>query len=259
METETPVHFDETGARVNGTLEWLHSASTEQATYYAIHPKRGSEAMDAIGILPERTGWSIHDAWQPYFNYPNAKHGLCNSHLVRELVFLIERYSQKWAEDFLALLLMMKDKVDRTKALGHVAFSETELRAFEVCYAWSIEQGIRANPPPVRQPNQRGQIKQSPARNLLDRLINHKDKTMAFVYDFDVPFDNNLAERDIRMVKVQQKVSGGFRSSEGANTFCQVRSYISTARKNGQRVLDVLYQALSGTPYSPSFIQAQAE
>jgi transposase len=259
VETEKPVHFDETGARVKGKLAWPHSASTEQATSYAIHPKRGGAAMDAIGILPGRTGWSIHDAWQPYLNYVEAKHGLCNAHLVRELVFLIERYSQKWAKDFLALLLNMKRKVDTAKSQGQVALSELQLRAFEVCYDAIVERGERANPPPVRQPNQRGRLKQSPARNLLDRLINHKDKVMAFVHDFDVPFDNNLAERDIRMVKVQQKVSGGFRSDDGANIFCQMRGYISTARKNGQRVLDVLYQALSGTPYSPSFIQAQAE
>jgi transposase len=259
VETEDPVHFDETGARVNGTLEWLHSASTEQATYYAIHPKRGSEALDAIDILPGRTGWCIHDAWQPYLNYVDAKHGLCNAHLVRELVFLIECHSQKWASDFLALLLNMKEKVDAAKSQGQSSLSRLQLAAFETVYDQIVERGEWANPPPVRLPGQRGRLKQSPARNLLDRLLTHQDKVMAFAYDFAVPFDNNLAERDIRMVKVQQKVSGGFRSTDGANVFCQVRSYISTARKNGQRVLDVLYQAFSGTPYSPSFIRAQAE
>ena len=257
VETETPVHFDETGARVKGTLEWMHSASTEQATFYAIHPKRGSDAMDAIDILPERHGWSIHDAWQPYFKYPEAKHGLCNAHLVRELVFLIEHCSQAWAKDFLSLLTNMKEKVDAAKTQGQSILSTLQVLVFEQVYDWIVERGERANPPPVRQPSQRGRLKQSPARNLLDRLKIYKNEIMAFVYDFAVPFDNNLAERDIRMVKVQQKVSGGFRSDDGAHVFCQVRSYISTARKNGQRVLDVLYQALTGTPYVPACVQVQ--
>jgi transposase len=253
-QTETPVHFDETGARVNGQLAWLHSASTDQVTAYAIHPKRGSDAMDAIGILPQRQGWSIHDAWQPYFKYPQAKHGLCNAHLVRELVFVMEHDDQAWAKDFLFLLLTMKEKVDSAKSLGQSALSERQVVGFEQLYDRIIERGERANPSPVRQPNQRGRLKQSPAWNLLDRLKNHKAEVMAFVHDFAVPFDNNLAERDIRMVKVQQKVSGGFRSGDGANVFCQVRGYLSTARKNGQRVLDVLFQALQGVPYSPPVV-----
>lgn len=159
VETQDPVHFDETGARVNGTLEWLHSASTEQATYYAIHAKRGSEAMDAIAILPGRTGWCIHDAWQPYLKYVDAKHGLCNAHLVRDLVFLIERYSQKWAKDFLALLLNMKDKVDTAKSQGQVSLSALQLAAFETVYDLLVARGERANPPPVRQTGQRGRLK----------------------------------------------------------------------------------------------------
>lgn len=258
VETETPVHFDETGTRVKGKLEWLHSASTEQATYYAIHPKRGGAAMDAIDILPEREGWSIHDAWSPYFNYPDAKHGLCNAHLVRELVFLIEHYSQAWAKDFLSLLTNMKEKVQAAKSQGQSTLSALQVAVFEQVYDRIVARGERANPLPVRQPNQRGRLKQTPARNLLDRLITYKNEIMAFVYDFAVPFDNNLAERDIRMVKVQQKVSGGFRSGDGARVFCRVRSYISTARKKGQRMLDVLSQALRGTPYLPCFITAKA-
>jgi len=156
------------------------------------------------------------------------------------------------------LLLNMKQAVDTAKSQGQPALSRLQIADFEPCYDRVIERGVRANPLPVRQPNQRGRLKQSPARNLLDRLISHRDKVLAFIYDFDVPFENNLAERDIRMVKVQQKVSGGFRSGGGANVFCQVRSYLSTARKNDRRVLDVLYQAFRGTPYSPSFIPAQA-
>jgi len=258
IETEEPVHFDETGARLNGKLEWLHSASTQQATYYAIHPKRGSEAIDDIDILPKRKGWSIHDALPSYLKYLDAKHGLCNAHLVRELVFLIERHCQEWASGFLELLLEMKAKVERAKELGQTALSRQQLTIFEQCYDFAVAWGECDNPPPVRMPNKRGRLKQSRARNLLNRLIAHKDKVLAFVYDFAVPFDNNLAERDIRMVKVQQKVSGGFRSTDGANVFCQVRSYISTARKNGQRVLVALGQALRGTPYVPPVISTQA-
>lgn len=257
VETEDPVHLDETGARVNGKLNWLHVASTPQVTYYAIHPKRGSEAIDAIGILPKRTGWSIHDAFAPYLNYPDAKHGLCNGHLVRELVFLIEQRGQLWACALLELLLTIQHTVGRTKSQGQNALPAFQLAAFEQDYDEIVAAADKEHPPPVRHANQRGRLKQSPERNLLDRLIQHKDKVLAFAYDFAVPFDNNLAERDIRMVKVQQKVSGGFRSDAGANVFCQVRSYISTARKNGQRVLEVLYQVLNGEPYSPAFIAAQ--
>jgi len=204
IETEEAVHFDEGGARVNGKLEWFHSASTQQATYYAIQPKRGSEAMDAIGILAERQGWVIHDAWKPYLIYENAKHGLCNAHLVRELVFLLERHDQEWAGGFLELLLDMKAKVERAKELGQTALSRQHLTIFEQCYDFVIAWGETDNPPPLREPNQRGRLKQSQSRNLLDRFIAHKDKVLAFIYDFSVPFDNNLAERDIRMVKVQQ-------------------------------------------------------
>ena len=191
-------------------------------------------------------------------NYSQAKHGLCNAHLVRELVFLVERYKQSWAHDFLALLLNMNEKVAAARAAGQVCLSRMQLRACELVYDLMVERAERTNPPPVRRNGQHGRLKQSPARNLLDRLLAHKDKVMAFVYDFSVPFDNNRAERDIRMVKVQQKVSGGFRSAEGANVFCHVRSYISTARKNGQRVLDALYQAFTGTPYMPGFIVVKA-
>lgn len=257
QETEIPVHLDETGARTNGTLVWLHSACTTQATYYAIHAKRGSEGIDAIGILPARTGWVVHDAWKPYLRYEDAQHALCNAHLVRELVYLIERHQQEWASGFLDLLLDLKQKVETAKTSGQTALSTQQLTIGEQCYDFLVAWGQFDNPPPVRDKKGRGRLKQSAARNLLDRLIAHKDKVLAFVYDFDVPFDNNLAERDIRMVKVQQKVSGGFRTVEGANVFCQLRSYISTARKNSQRVLDVLLQALLGMPYWPSFIPIQ--
>ncbi len=244
------IHQDETGVSVNTQKQWVHVCSTEQLTHYAAHAKRGREALEAIDILPHFRGTSVHDGLVSYQAY-DCRHGLCNVHHLRDLTFIEEEFHQVWARKMKDLLLDMKAAVEVAKAAGLHELDVLALARFHRRYQEVLAEGYLANPPPPKP--KRGRAKQSPARNLLDRLSKGKWQVLAFLHDFTVPFDNNQAERDLRMIKVQQKVSGGFRTDPGVTMFCRIRSYVSTLRKQGLDVLAALQQTLSGHPLLPAF------
>ena len=249
------LHCDETSLRVNHQLQWLHVASTAKLTSYFVHDKRGREAIDEMGVLSDFDGVSVHDGWQSYFGYDCA-HSLCNAHHLRELRFLVERDKQVWAEQMMRLLLDIKAQVAQAKAIGEQALTKQQLYDFEARYQTILMAGFKANPPPPVDPDapkKRGRTQQSAAKNLLDRLERHESAVLAFMLDFRVPFDNNQAERDVRMMKLKQKISGCFRSDIGARQFCRIRGYLSTMRKQKRPILAALTSTFSTAPMMPAF------
>lgn len=246
------VGFDETGCKVNQKLNWIHSASTKTETLYGIHPRRGNEAMNDIGVLPNYTGIGVHDGWASYQDY-GFSHGLCNAHHLRELTHIGEQLGEQWALKMKRYLRKMKVRVDNAKEKGRSCLSTKWIGSYQRGYRRILREGFsfhRDNPHATApDAKKRGKPKQLPGKNLLDRLKKHEEAVFAFARDFDIPFDNNGSERDIRMVKVKQKVSGCFRSLKGAQHFCRIRSVISTMRKRGLNILEGLQKALAG--YDP--------
>lgn len=236
-------HGDETGMYIAGKRWWQHGFSTSLFTYFFCHPKRGKKALRDEGTLQRFIGRLMHDGWQSYFDF-DCLHALCNAHHLRELAFLSEQGGQRWAETMIKHLCYIKKVVDRAKTAGRKQLSPQTMHRYRKRYEMIIANGNRVNPvKQVRKAGRsRGRIKQSAARNLLNRLEKYADETLAFMYDFSVPFDNNISERDLRMSKVKQKVSGCFRSTFGAQAFCRIRGYISTIRKHGLNVFDKIAQ-----------------
>lgn len=252
---ENVVHFDESGFYIGGERQWLHSAGSTHFTFYAPHRSRGRKATDAIGILPRFQGTAHHDHWAAYWQYKQCDHALCNAHLLRDLTAIEEQGNQPWASRFKHLLLAAKTVVATARKNNQPGLSPHKLAQVERIYQKLVAAALAANPPPPEgwPKGKRGRPRKTKARNLAERFEHYRDPILAFVTDFNVPFDNNLAERDIRMLKVQQKISGCFRSSAGADDFCTMRTYTSSLRKQGLSVWPALNSIFLGQILEPAY------
>lgn len=232
------VHFDETGQRAKARLRWLHVASTPKLTWYFAHDKRGQLAMDAAQILPGFKGVAVHDGWGSYRDY-DCVHALCNAHHLRELIYLEQSTEQPWTRKMIDFLRTGKKAADKAKCDG-IPITPKRLRYFRRSYDAILSEGEKDNPLSSIRMGARGRVKQKPAVNLLRRLRKHTDDVLRFLTDLTVPFDNNQAERDIRMPKLKQKTSGCFRTLAGADAFAVIRTYVATLRKQKRNVFEAL-------------------
>jgi transposase len=238
------VHFDETGVNVNGKNYWLHNASNDQWTLHIVHKRRGTEGIEALGVLPSFEGIACHDHWKPYFQYKHCLHVLCNAHHQRELDGAAENEQQAWATAMKQLLERINTAVNN--ANGNLP--KAKQSAFRREYRKIIAQGLLECPQAIKEEGKRGKAKQTKSRNLLERLRDYEKETLRFITNPIVPYTNNQAERDVRMAKVHQKISGCFRSIEGAQIHCRIRSFISTAVKQGLTPSQALSQLFSNAP-----------
>ena len=248
------VGFDETGIRVARALHWLHVACNDRLTFYLSHAKRGRKAHEAVGILPTFQGTAEHDALSSYLvdDY-SCQHGLCNGHLLRELVGQWETTHQTWTQRMSALLRALYREKCQAQQAGLDALAPQRLGLYCVAYRRIVQRGLVQNPAP-EPTHKQGRPAKGPTRCLLERLQTREEAVLRFAFDFAVPFDNNQAERDLRMVKVHQKISGCFRSPQGAEHFCRIRGYISTLRKQHADVMDGLRSVLAGNPIYPAMV-----
>ena len=250
------VGADETGLRVAGRGGWVHVARTEDLTHFAYDSRRGRDAMQEVGILPQFRGTLVRDGYLSYTRFEQCRHGLCNAHLLRELVFIEETDPAQavWTKPLAKLLLEIKEAAAESRAAGQAQLSEEARGAYLDRYVRLVQRANRLNPHPPRDTAGAGDSPKkkrpalSPTRRLINRLSRRRDEVLRFMTDLAVPFTNNGAERDLRMVKVQQKVGGCFRTEDGARDFCRVRSYLSTTRKQGHRLLYALERVLAGKP-----------
>jgi transposase len=241
-------HCDETGIRVEGKTRWVHVISNSQYTYLAVDQKRGWEGMTAIGVLPDYQGIITHDCWASYWRFDGLMHNICRAHLLRELVGVTDNHpNQTWAKEFTGLLMRMKKAYDKAVSAGKTALSHSTIWRFSKRYDEIIETAYRENPEPKQIPKKRGRPKRGKVLALVDRLKKHKEAVCLFIKDLRVPFDNNQAERDIRMVKTKCKVSGGFRTMEGSTDYLKVMSVVSTGKKQGIDAYSCILRSLCGT------------
>jgi transposase len=246
------VHFDETGIRINGESFWNHVASTNKLTLHTITKGRGFDAMNEAGILSNYKGTGVHDCLSSYFKYDNMRHGLCNAHLLRELEGITQNYNQPWANIMSDFLLNLKSKKEKSLDLGITKANPLDKLISLYIYEYITHMALEANPMQPKDPNEprkKGRQKRGKAGALADRLKRRQVEYLLFYLDFTVPFDNNQAERDLRMFKVKQKVSGCFRTKQGADDFASISSFISTARKCGLSAFESIRDALNGRAF----------
>jgi transposase len=249
LPQEPVLHADETSVPINKVNHWLHVVCTPLLTFFAIHWSRGKEAIQAAGIIPQFTGWLMHDFLSSYLGFENCLHTFCKGHLLRELVFLFEEHHQRWAGNLHDLLLDMLQYVRDHKARD-APMTQRDFQRWRQRYWKLLRTGRRANPlTPQQKANPRA--KRSKAQNLLDRLEGYDAYILAFLWETDLPFTNNEAERAFRIMKTRLKISGCFRTIQGAQRHARIRSYIDTLRKHGLPVLEHLRRALDGRPFLP--------